>query len=582
MLLLHFYLLSAIFAHISVTRHWGIIMPHGFTNTFEIAGERQVVAGQPVEPPVQGFRFGRMFHGLPPFRPTDASLQALGATMTATPERADSDIPAGYTYLGQFIDHDITLDTTEGAPEDAVPLVDDFTADAIKQGRSPSLDLDSLYGKPGEARADLVDGDGVHMRLGITTATPDFPVPADMAIAGSDVPRLPSGPDRGQAVIGDHRNDENLIIQQLHLAFLKFHNKVADQLATSGPRSPLALFAQTREFVTRHYQWIVLNDFVRRVVSDAIFADVLGVKDLARATQVTLNPKIFPIIGSQTPPMPLEFSAAAYRFGHSMVRDAYSWNKIFGSGTSFRLFFNFTHLSGGIGRPTGVDPDRERDFGRSRGLATFPSNWIADWRRMFPLEAVRGFPAFLRGDDEMGGQIPLNPAKAIDTQLASQLGILPFKAGNLAARNMIRGSRNGLPCGQDVAAAIVAKGDASAAPLTPAEIVHSLDPRTLAVVREHEFDIKTPLWFYILKEAELRGNEGEHLGPVGSRIVMETFVALIRASVTSIFNADPATAGALNVFSPTRDSTLRTPGGEAITSMAHLLAFVDDVNPLGS
>jgi hypothetical protein len=557
-------------------------MPHGFTNTFEIAGETQVVAGQAVKPPAQGFRFGRMFPGLLPFRPTDASLRALGATMTATLERADSKIPSGYTYFGQFVDHDITLDTTKGAPEDAVPLVDDFAADAIKQGRSPSLDLDSLYGKAGEARTDLLDGDGVHMRLGITTATPNFPAPANTAIAGSDVPRLSSGPNRGEAVIGDDRNDENLIIQQLHLAFLKFHNKVADQLAANGPRSPLALFAQARELVTRHYQWIVLNDFVRRIVSDAIFADVLGAKDLAKATRVTLNPKIFPIIGSQTPAMPLEFSAAAYRFGHSMVRDTYTWNKIFGQGTPFVLFFNFTHLSGGIGRPTGVDPERERDFGFSKGLATFPSNWIADWRRMFPLEEVKGFPAFARGEKEDDGQIPLNPAKKIDTQLASQLGTLPFKAGNLAARNMIRGSRNGLPCGQDIAAAIVAKGDPTAAPLTPGEIVDSLDPGTLAVVREHEFDIKTPLWFYVLKEAELRGKEGERLGPVGSRIVMETFVALIRASVTSIFNADPTTAGALNVFSPTRDSSLRTPGGEAITTMAHLLAFVDDVNPLGS
>lgn len=550
-------------------------MAHGTKDTFEVVGETQVVAGKVVEDPAQGFRFGRIFHGLPPFRPTDASLKALGEKMTATPTRPDSKIPSGYTYFGQFIDHDITRDTTKGQPESALPLVDDFAADAIRQGRSPSLDLDSLYGLPGTPDPRLLASDGVHMRLGFTTPTPSFGPPADQVFPESDVPREPSGPKFGEAIIGDDRNDENLIIQQIHLAFLKFHNKVADHLSNGKPKSPLVHFAQTRELVTRHYQWIVLNDFVRRIVSEKVFADVLGVKNLAKVAQVTLNPLVFKVSGAQTPPMPLEFSAAAYRLGHSMVRDTYSWNRFFKLGTPFVLFFNFTHHSGGIGRPPGPDS------GPAIGFPTFPSNWIADWRRMFDLESVKGFPAFQRGRNEAAGEIPLNFAKKLDTQLASRLGTLPFTGGNLASRNLVRGSRNGLPSGQDVAAAIVAAGDPSAGPLTPAQITDTLDADALIVVREHEFDVKTPLWFYILKEAEIAGDDAEHLGPVGSRILVETFVALIRASVTSIFNADHSTPGVLEVFSPDKDSPLRTPGGEPLTTMARLLAFVDDVNPLG-
>lgn len=556
-------------------------MSHGSKQTFEIVGERQIVAGKAIEPPRQGFRFGRIFHGIPPFRPTDSSLQALGATMTAMPVRPDSAIPAGYTYFGQFVDHDITRDETAGRPEEAVPLVDDFGADAIRQGRSPSLDLDSIYGGPGQPEQPILAPDGVTLRLGDTTPVGSFPTPSEQVFPGRDLPRLgaAAGADFGKATIGDDRNDENLIIAQLHLAFLKFHNRVAAHLAeenvASAPVSPPVMFAQTRELVTRHYQWLVLNDFVRRIVSKEVFKSVLGTEDLKGVTELRLNPLVFRVSGPQTPPMPLEFSAAAYRFGHSMVRDVYTWNRFFKRGTTFNLFFAFTHLSGGIGRPPGTP-----GTGPAAGLPTFPSNWIADWRRMFDMERVAGFPAFRRGTDEDGGEIPLNFAKQLDPQLASALGNLPFGGGNLAARNLIRGARNGLPSGQDVAAAIVAAGDPSAAALTPEKIVASLDDATRTVVREHEFDIKTPLWFYILKEAEVIGL-GERLGPVGSRIVLETFVALIRASMTSIFNADYTKAQTLKLFSPEHDSTLRTPGGEPVWTLAHMLALVDDVNPLG-
>lgn len=484
--------------------------------------------------------------------------------MTQLPHREDSDIPAGYTYFGQFVDHDITLDGSDGLPQS---LKDGISHDEMKQLRSPSLDLDSVYGAPAIAET-LKEADGLRMKLGRTTAiasgtaAPSGPG-TDVDLLGHDLPRQHSG----QAIIGDARNDENLIIQQLHTAFLRFHNKVAEELRSSADPtlSNAVIFAQARDLVTRHYQWLVLNDFVRRIVDPETFEDILGVSDLAGCACVLPHPLIFRISAPQTPPMPLEFSVAAYRLGHSMVRNSYSWNKIFHNAeTSFKLFFRFTHLSG--------------DIGAEGGLPTFPSNWIADWRRMFPLEEAIGFPAFLRGTDTANRQIPLNFAKKIDTTIALELGALPKGGGNLASRNLIRGSRNGLPSGQDVAGEIIRLGDIKTKTLTADEMLDGLDELKRNAVTGGEFHMKTPLWFYLLREAEIAG--GNHLGRVGSRIVLETFLALIRCSVTSIFAPSAKEPGKLLVFSPER-SPLRTPGGEPLRTLAHLLAYVGDVNPLG-
>lgn len=547
-------------------------MHHGEKPSFEIVGEKQVDPRNDIPPEGRGPRFGRIFHNLPRFRPTEASLKALGAEMTAVDQLRDGPIPAGYTYFGQFIDHDITLDQS-GDPSAAPEVGED--ADNIRQGRSPSLDLDSLYGKPDSGDPGLFEPDGLHFRLGTTTPTPGQPAPSEKAFQGGDVPRRAIAPDKGKAIIGDARNDENLIIQQLHLAFLKFHNKTVDALRARTPDAdPSAVFAEARGLVTCHYQWIVLNDFVRRFVDPVTFSDILGVDDLTGKDFVTPRPLVFKVSATQIPPMPLEFSGAAFRMGHTMVRESYGWNKIFQPAFDFSFFFKFTHLSGDIGR--------RPIFGLN--LDTFPSNWLADWRRMFEMETVAGVAAFDRG------AVPLNFARTLDTHLAPVLGNLPLDDGtvpgpgdtakrrNLAALNLVRGSRLGLPSGQDVADAIVAAGDPRAKAMTPAELLEGLPEGTRLVLARHEFHQKTPLWYYILKEAENR--DDERLGPVGSRIILETFLALIRASVVSIFSGDAGRPDGLKVFNPA-SSTLRTPGGEPITSVPHLLAFADDINPLG-
>lgn len=528
-------------------------MSHGLKAAFEIVGEEKVGSAQ-----VPPFRFGRLFgaSSAPPFQPTDGALRALGEAMTATPQATDSDLPAGYTYFGQFIDHDVTFDAIEFA-KDIDP--GGMSEDELTQRRSPSLDLDSLYGNEWpKVRSDLFESDGLTFRLGPTTSIPEgIPGGPLESFPGFDVPR----DQGGKAIIGDPRNDENLIVQQLHLAFLKFHNRVASVLRQSAPSEPADIvLLRTRELVTLHYQWLVIEDFVRRVVLPETFTSVLGVPSLLGATTVAPKLLIFPVVGSETPPMPLEFSAAAYRFGHTIVRERYGWNRIFPN-SGFDLFFRFTELSGDVGSP---------------GLETFPSNWIADWRRMFPLEDA-GVPI-------NRAVVALNRARSFDPHLAPVLGNLP-KSGsgtdkvNLAVRNLIRGSRVRLPSGQDIAKAIVLAGDPTAAPMTPEQILSGLPAGMQKALTDHELHIKSPLWFYILREAQVKG-ASQRLGPVGSRIVLETFVGLVRASVTSIFSSSTAAPGQLTVFSP-HTSRMVTPNGAPITSMSHLLASVGDINPLG-
>ena len=184
---------------------------------------------QPLGEFAQIGKFGRMFPSLRPLSASVESLTELGQAMldNNTEDSAGDNVsvPAGYTYLGQFIDHDITLDTT--ALQEI--LVDPL---AVRNFRTPMLDLDSLYGSGPEVQPYLYDlADSELFLIGLTNESsgggdPDVPTKLP-----NDLPRVPST----LAVIGDPRNDENLIVAQLHLAFLKFHNKIVINPAIEEP-----------------------------------------------------------------------------------------------------------------------------------------------------------------------------------------------------------------------------------------------------------------------------------------------------------------------------------------------------------
>jgi hypothetical protein len=473
--------------------------------------------------------FGKIFN-LPPLTATDAALQALADAMRdpnpGNPSGDNPNIPSGFTYLGQFVDHDITLDLTSISEKQEDP-------NATTNFRTPRLDLDNVYGLGPDGSPQLYARDpanitqpGPKLLIGKTIGVP--PVPNGFP---NDLPRSPEG----RALIGDHRNDENLLVAQTQLAFLKFHNKVVDRLAAStNPPAPNKLFAEARKQVTWHYQWMVLHDWVERITETGIVAKILhDGRKFYRFQKV--------------PYMPVEFSAAAYRLGHSMVREVYSHNRIFtpagGIPATLDLEFTFSGLSGQIigdlapNPPTGPFP-----------VPVLPSTWIIDWSRFYEFKPPPPpTPNFL-----------FNHTRKIDPFLIPQLHDLPGGGGSLPFRNLRRGVILGLPSGQDVAKAM------GITALTAAEITTGTDG---AVAAAQGFDKKTPLWYYILKEAQVKSG-GLRLGPVGARLVAEVFIGLVAGDKTS-YLSDPA-------WKPTLPAT--TPG---TFLMSDLLQFVGDISPIG-
>ncbi len=449
------------------------------------------------------FRFSRMGPNGRGRQLGESLRKRLGNAMAHT-GGGPSQIPAGFTYLGQFVDHDLTFDKTN------VMLGTAVSPATLLQARSPSLDLDSLYGAgPHDpASAKFYEADGVHLKVGRTVAAGP-----DRAMTGFDLPRGAgrSTADRRRAVIPDPRNDENLAVAQTHCAFIRFHNRVVDTLPRSVP--PSQRFAKAREIVTRHYQWMVRTDLLPRICARAVVADVF-----------TRGRKAFEVgvAATDVPTMPIEFSVAAYRLGHSMVRQAYNWNARFPGGAgSLDLLFLFSGTSGDLG-----------------GNPRLPSNWIADFRRLYDFagEAGRRDLAAPRG---------LNRAMRIDTLLVDPLKNLPTGSfggpavrfddphANLAFRNLTRARMVNLATGQQMVRFLRRHG-VSVRALTGvqlrdgrggASLRRLTDAQRRALLRD------TPLWFYVLREAELGGGR---LTGVGARIVAETFHRAIEGSSTSI------------------------------------------------
>jgi Animal haem peroxidase/Putative peptidoglycan binding domain len=435
------------------------------------------------------FRFSRIG---PQGAPTSTELvTALSEVITAVAPEADGEIPAGFTYLGQFADHDLTMDKTQAA------LGSDLTVDELIQGRSPALDLDSLYGR-GPADDPQFYTDGSHLKMGRTAAVEDF-LPA---FDGHDLPR---DPQQKTALIPDARNDENLAVAQTHLALIRFHNRVVD---TTAPGPPATMFEAARERVVKHYQWMLRTDYLPRIVDPGI---VEGVFTHGR----TLFEKS--AAPGDAPTMPIEFSVAAFRLGHSMIRDTYNWNRFFDDGSGFlSLLFAFSGTSGDL---SGTNP--------------LPSNWIADFRRLYDF-AEAGRPDLV---------VPVgkfNKASTIDTRLTDPLATLPPGSfgppdaqapplhANLAFRNLTRGNMVKLASGQQMATLV------GVTPLTEDEIVAGdggVDFSGLATGLRNELASNTALWTYILREAELNGGR---LTGVGGRIVAEVFHRAMEGSTYSI------------------------------------------------
>lgn len=464
--------------------------------------------------------FGRIFRALPPadFGPDDQASQAalaeLAAKMIADPDAPkdgpdaeESGIPAAFTYLGQFIDHDLTFDPASSLQRQNDP-------EALVDFRTPRFDLDCVYGRGPDDQPYLYD-DGRKFLLGRAltgaAANPD----------ARDLPRSerlnPGGaPQKLRAIIGDPRNDENVIVSQLQGLLLRLHNKLADAHAT-GPDA--WSFERVQRELRFHYQWVVLNDFLPMIVSERVLKEVLP--HLHQKSHVRLHrPHLEFFHPRKDPFMPLEFSAAAYRFGHSMVRPGYRLSETIGPLAIF-----------------GADPNRALT-----GFREFPGNWAIDWNLFIDLQPR---------DPDNATRTQL--AYRIDTSLVNPLGNLPIAPDlpSLAHRNLLRGWRLRLPNGQAVARAMGVK------PLRDAEIrigKFTGDPAdivtTIDKVAGGAFKDNCPLWTYVLAETDetevaLRTTKGvkkiktRKLGPVGGRIVAETFVGLLLGDSSSYLAQDP-------------------------------------------
>jgi hypothetical protein len=448
-------------------------------------------------------RFGRLFPTLPPFaadtalvRDALAEIGSPGGPMDAGDDLSDPislitdpakslgnpnnlTMTAGFTFLGQFLDHDMTFDPTSSLARRQDP-------ESIRNFRIPALDLDSVYGGGPGVSPHLYDQSVVGGRT--TLLTEPIPGSAAVSIDGSerrDVPRN----SQSTALLGDPRNDEHLVLSQLHLAFMRFHNVVAADVAAElgGGYTADEIFAEAQRIVRWHYQWIVLHQFLPATVGASMARRVL-----------TRGPKHY--VWRNDPFIPVEFSVAAYRFGHSQVRPSYRAN--FGTSATdatqqfFALIFD----------PAATDPSDPDDL---RGGCRAPRRFI-DWQTFFDF-----------GDGRS------RPNKLIDTKLSTVLfdlmGQPPGQATSLATRNLLRNLTMGVPSGQRVAKAMK---------LTP------IDPSDLDDLEPFDLHRRTPLWFYILREAETMA-DGEHLGPVGGRIVAEVLTGLIRGDRQSYLRQDP-------------------------------------------
>lgn len=415
-------------------------------------------------------KFGRMFR-LAPFLPSDERIAEIAEVMAENatgpqPELDNAKIPAGFTYFGQFVDHDLTFDPVSSLERQNDP-------DALTNFRTPRFDLDSIYGRGPADDPFLYDKDtgGDKLLIGHHDDEDDLPRNA-----------------QGTALIGDPRNDENIFVSQFQLTMLKFHNRVVD-LVEADPsmrRGSESTFEAAQRIVRWHYQWIVAHDFLQRTVGSETFLSVFD----ESGPLPRVNRQFYQ--WNNDPYMPVEFSVAAYRFGHSQVRGRYQLNTLVGPLPTFSA------------ESVHVNP-----LGHFGGFRILPPFWTVEWARFFEVDGA--------GSDRR------QLTRKIDTKLADPLITLPPEIGgsapSLILRNLMRGARLLLPSGQDVAA----------------HMGHE-------VLSDTDLDLPgggpAPLWYYVLCEAAVQA-DGEHLGTVGGRIVAEVLMGLLEKDASSYLRNQP-------------------------------------------
>jgi hypothetical protein len=476
------------------------------------------------------------------------------------------DLPAAYTYFGQFLNHDISapvgglLQNLGQVPPvgiigtiDPAGLGKDWRADVatilqhFMNEHARPLSLASLYG----------DGPGSDDRAVRALYQPDgsfqlakvFPVPPEILGETTKLPEnafdhakdapdlLRQGP---LPLIADRRNDGNLILSQLHLAFLLFHNKAVKKLTTPGA-SPKDVFTKARDLVTKHYHWLILNDFLPAILSKSVQA-----KPLSDWTPRPLPPWT----------VPMEFTTAAFRFGHSMVGRSYDYNANFGrenklaDRATLAQLFSFTSA---------------RQMGDPRGrIPQLPDHWVIDWDRMTRSDA----PANPKAASGRAERIDLDFALA----MLNEAGDARITAhGSIFFRNLLRGFHRRVPFGQKLA-------EACGVPRLSREQIKAAMPQrrppkgpyTSPAAAAESLGIldETPAWLYFLCEAQVLEG-GTRVGPTASHIIADTILSLMIEQSSAVLSNGGA------AWHP-RDSLLKAPSDKPLDNLRSLLLSASD------
>ena len=531
-----------------------------------------------------------------------ALLNVLGSAMvddapaqaTDPQIRVNSNIPAIYTYWGQFIDHDMTANTDRNSKTsditkpDLSPIAPSEVTASLKNLRRPNLDLDSLYGD-GPAAVNPNDNDngfydGIHFRLGENTdvaGIPGLKIPpeADLrrdlprigpllaagVITEDDVPKdLRDDPNRDtRAFVGDLRNDENLIVAQLHTVFLRFHNKVVDTIAADpgafGLRPPRRGRRRVPPCPAAHP---VALPVARR---QRLPADchVPG-----RRRQGPRRPEALPA------PQPRALHAAGALGGRLPLRPhhgrgGYDHNRNFGKrtpaqgpGNPVTPFATFNQLFQFTGNGFGLDPTDPTKSIRNPflGQPTLPFNWIIEFDRFTNKADVDETHFARKIDTRLAPPITqmVNEGTAVAIQDDAGKPIRQLLR-HLARRNLLRGYLLSLPTGQSVAAAL------GVDVMSETELQRDNRPEVNAALALGGFLKHTPLWYYVLKESEVRAN-GNSLGEVGSHIVCETMIGVLYNDPDSYLYAGGG-------WNPSKG--VKLPNGQAITTIREFLSLTD-------
>ena len=417
--------------------------------------------------------YSRLFPEPHDFDPSEELLRELGSKQGPLVDRSaakegDAKVrSAGITFLGQFITHDISFDKKSSLSEKS-------DIEDLKNYRTPRLELDSLYGmgpQDPQSQAFYDENDSALLKLGSNDAGKP-----------NDIPRTPDG----TPIIGDERNDENVVLSQLHLAFIKFHNAVVKQLRDEGVDQERNVFDEAQRIVRWHFQWIVLHDFLPQIAKRSVIEKIME------------NGRRFYLPQSRLT-IPVEFSAAALRFGHSIVKPHYIINDIAGGGIFHQM----------------IDHKKDDSKYQQSGKAyhgILEQNAV-QWKFFFWLDPSER--------TQLG--------RRIDTKIASNLFALPHhvlgdshhEINSLPTLTLLRGKFLQLPSGENVASAMDLESAYS----------YKKDPALEGLDG-------SPLWYYILKEAEIQTG-GERLGDVGSRIVAEVLIGLLQEDPESFLNQEP-------------------------------------------